>query len=185
MSIRNVSSLICVILLSCAGCKTAPEKPHPNRAAVDFSGYRTFALLPPSTHASLDKATARAVVEAAENGARDALLKSGYTEADRETADLVFYLHGKAIADVELSELGYVQTLSTFGTDAREVSATSDRRYFVEGYDNHTKRQVWMDWVTCECTMIVPSRIRKEFHQVFEGFPARVETKVASLAQPP
>jgi hypothetical protein len=164
-----------ILLLACAGCRTPSETPHArNDPGADFTAYHTFALLPPATGPGLDADTAKAVVEAAESSAREALRSAGYTEVGRESADLVFYLHGKALAPVAVTDWGYEPALSTFGISSAEVSKTSNSRLFVEAYDNRTKRQVWMDWVVCTCTQVVPSRIGREIHHVLEQFPARV-----------
>jgi hypothetical protein len=175
-----------ILLLACAGCRTPSEPLHArNDPAVDFTAYRTFALLPPTTKPNLDAGTAKAVVEAAEKGARDALQNAGYTETRREDADIVFYVHGKVLAPVAVTDWDYQPALSTFGTTAAQVSENSKSHLFVEGYDNRTKRQVWMDWVVCTCTHVVPSRIEGEIRHVLEGFPARAPVTTVSQAQLP
>jgi hypothetical protein len=178
MNIRNLTGLsfICLAVI-CAGCRTPKETPHTTRdPSVDFSGYRTFAILPVETGRGVDADTSRKVIVAAERGARDALTNAGYGEAGRDDADLVFYLHGKALAPVLIADMGYQPASEAFGITASQVAKTSNSHLFVEGYDNHTKGQVWMDWVECTCTHVVPSRIEGEIHHVLEGFPARVQT---------
>jgi Domain of unknown function (DUF4136) len=171
-------------VLACAGCRTPSGTPHATLdPAVDFTAYRTFVVLPPATKPGLNAATAKAVVEAAERGARDALKHAGYTDADRESADLVLYLHGKALAPVAVKDWGYEPSYHTFGISSAEASKMSKTHIFVEAYDNKTKRQIWMDWVICTCSQVVPSRIEGEIHHILEGFPARAGVNTVSLAE--
>ena len=161
----------------CAGCRTPKETAHVTRdPSVDFSVYRTFAILPVETGPGLDADTTRKVVVGAERGARDALRDAGYSEAARDNADLVFYLHGKVLAPAPIANMGYQPAPEAFGITSSQVARTSNSHIFVEGYDNHTRRQVWMEWVECTCTHVVPSRIEGEIHHVLEGFPVRVRT---------
>jgi hypothetical protein len=177
MNIRNLPWVTFSLLIVCVGCRTPVEKPHTKRdPSTDFAAYRTFALLPPEIKRDVDRDTAGKVIVAAERGARDALRNQGYSEVSPESADLVFYMHGKALAPVAVSNMGYQPTPEMFGVTPKQVSATSYSHLFVEGYDNHTKRQVWMDWVECNCTHVVPSRVENEIHHILEGFPARVQS---------
>ena len=182
MNIRqSLFPSLSLLLLVCAGCRTPSQTPHTTRdPSVDFSNYRTFAVLPSATKSDLDPGTAKAVVAAAEKGARDALGNAGYTETNRESADLVFYIHGKVFAAIPVTDWGYQPALSTFGTSPAEIARTSYIRIFVEGYENRTKRQVWMDWVECTCTHVVASRIEGEIHHILEGFPSRVHSVTQS-----
>jgi hypothetical protein len=174
-----------ILLLACAGCRT-PSKTHTTRdPSADLASRRTFALFAPATRPDLDAGTARAVVAAAERGARTALTNAGYTETSGDNADLVFYLHGKALAPVDVTQWGYQPALPTFGISSGEVSRTSNSRLFVEGYDNRSRRQVWMDWVTCTCKGVVPARIEGEICRILEGFPARVPINNVSRAELP
>jgi hypothetical protein len=182
---RSFVLLAAVVLLVCVGCHT-PSKAHLTAdPSANFTLYQTFAILPPATRSDLDAATARAVVAAAESGARGALIQNGYAETNRESADLVFYLHGKSLAPVPVTQWGYEAALETFGSSSAEVSRTSNNRFFVEAYDNRTRSQVWMDWVVCSCRGVVPSRIENEMHVILEGFPRRAQPKLVSQSPIP
>jgi hypothetical protein len=173
-----------VLVLVCAGCRTPSAAPHATRdPAANFAAYRTFAVLPPATKRDLDTRTAKAVVECAERGARVSLHNAGYTETNRDSADLVIYLHGKALAPLPIKDWGYEPSYTTFGTSSADVSKMSKTHIFVEAYDNKTKRQIWMDWVVCNCSQVVPSRIEGEIDHVLEGFPARAPANTVSLAE--
>src|SRR5262245_36179456 len=126
MNIRQLPWLMLSVLIVCAGCRTPTEKPHTKRdPSADFAGYRTFALLPVKIKRDVDRDTAKKVIVAAEEGARAPLLNQGYSETNLESADVVFYLHGKALAPLPVSDMGYQPAPETFGTTSNEVSKTS------------------------------------------------------------
>jgi hypothetical protein len=163
---KLIHQLAFAALLVGTGCATAPDIQTRSDASVRYDSYRTFAILPVATVASLSPATASAVLEAAQTGARDALRTMGYTETTRENADLVFYLHGKVMAPVDIRAWNYAPE-SKFGTG----SATN--HIFVETYDNHSKRQVWMGSIECPCTKVDPERIQNEINRILATFPPR------------
>ena len=168
-----------VLLVVYTGCVTTPGVQSRGDTSDRFIVYHTFAVLPVATSADLSPAVAKELVDAAEKGARDALVAQGYTEASRDSADLVVYLHGKSMAPVALTDLGYLPTPSRFGLAAAEIAATADHRVFVEAYDNHSRQQVWLGWLECSCAKVVPERIRREIHEILETFPARGKTENA------
>jgi hypothetical protein len=159
-----------LLLLVCPGCQTPPKDHAQLDAPEKFAAYKTFALLPVATTPNLDAVTATAVVSAAESGARDALRAKGYVEIEREKADLVFYLHGKVMAPVGVTELGFVPDPANAGK-----AASSADRLFVETFDNQTRRQVWMGWLDCSCKKVQPERVQHEIQRILENFPARVQ----------
>ncbi len=161
------------LLLAYAGCTTAPDVHSPAGASAQVSSSRTFALLPVTVHASVPAPAAGEVVHAAETGARDALRTLGYSETSRENADLVFHLHGKAMTPVAVTKWDYLPEPSRFGMSPAKMAATSNSRIFVEAYDNHSRRQVWLGWMECTCHELVPSRIQHEIQRIIATFPPR------------
>jgi hypothetical protein len=162
-------------LLALAGCATAPDVHIRGDNTTQFGSSETFALLSVTVDPSLPSTTASAVVEAAETGARDTLRALGYSETSREKADLVFYVHGKSMTPVAVTSLDYVPAPSQFGMSAAEMEAYSGRRIYVETYDNHSKRQVWMGWLECSCRGINPERIQHEIQRIVATFPPRTK----------
>ena len=66
-------------------------------------------MLPVETSTTTeDRTTAQAVGAAAQKGAKNALAARGLTEAGRDDADLVFYLHGKVMTRVNVQDWGFV-----------------------------------------------------------------------------
>jgi hypothetical protein len=169
--------LICTIpfaaLLTFAGCATAPDIHSRGDTSIPVSSSATFAVLPVTVNSNVPPTTASAVVEAADTGARDTLKALGYSETSRENADLVFYLHGKAMTPEAVTDWNYQPEPSKFGVSPAEMETKANRRIFVETYDNHSKRQVWMGWVECSCQKVDPERIQQEIQRIVATFPPR------------
>ena len=170
---------LCAVLLVFNGCVSTPEIHSRGDSTDQLAAYRTFAVLPIATSDQLAPETGQALAKAAAAGARDALHARGYTETTRDNADLVFYLHGKSLAAVPVTDWNYVPNPSQFGTGPAEMKAATNR-IFVETYDNHSKRQVWMGWLDCSCKKIDPERIQHEIARILETFPSRMQA-VTSL----
>jgi hypothetical protein len=176
---KSVDKLIITIaLLAFAGCRTDPwihnrvaSSAPVNSAPVNSR--ETFAVIPVAVDTKLSPEAAGAVVVAAESGMRDALRTLGYSETNLETADLVFYAHGKSMVPVAAAKLEYVSTPSQFGMTPTEMEAYSGRRIYVETYDNHTKQQVWMGWIECTCQDVEPEWISHEIQRIVAKFPPR------------
>jgi len=163
-------------LLALAGCATTPDVHSRGDSPTEFTSSESFALLPVTVDPNLPSATASAVAEAAETGARDTLRALGYSETSREKADLVFYLHGKSLEPETVTDWNYLSEPSRFGVKPEEMSAYANRRIFVETYDNQSKRQVWMGWIECSCRGIDPERIQHEIQRIVATFPPRTTT---------
>ncbi len=173
--VRCARSLLFLIpaLLALAGCASAPGIHSRGEPSARLSSARTFSLLPAAAAPHVAPAVAGAVVDAAQSGARDALRELGYSETSLPNADLVFYLHGKSLASVPVAAQGYQPAPSKFGMGPADEAASANHRFFVEAYDNHTKRQVWLGWLECNCRSINPERIQNEIQRILETFPAR------------
>jgi len=164
------------LFLTFAGCATAPVIHSSGDNSAKFSSAQTFALLPVSIDPSVPPAEAPALTEAAQDGARDALRTLAYSETSLTNADLVFYLHGKIMAPAAVADWGYLPNPSKFGIGSAEVAASAGRRVFVEAYDNHSKRQVWMGWLECTCRKVKPEGIQNEIQQIVATFPPRAKS---------
>ena len=160
-------------LLALEGCATRPDIHVRGDAFARSTSARTFAILPVQVSASVPPATATAVSEAAQTGARDRLRELGYTETGITNTDLVFYVHGKAMTPAPVTQWGYQPDPGRFGLKPSDMTATADRRVFVEAYDNHSKRQVWLGWIECSCRTVNPERIQDEIERIVAAFPPR------------
>jgi hypothetical protein len=162
--------IVAAALLGFAGCATTPSV-HSRGDTSEANSGRTFAVLPVAVDTSVSPATAPTVAQAAQDGARDTLQALGYTETSGEDADLVFYLHGKCFASVQVSNWDYVPETSKFGIGPAKMTANANHLVVVETYDNRSKRQVWMGWIQCNCHVIEPDRIQHEIQRIVATFP--------------
>jgi len=173
---KSVDKLIAAAaLLIFGGCVTTPDVHNHGDNSAEVSSSETFALLPVTVDPNLPSATAGALAEAAETGARDTLRALGYTETSRDNADLVFYMHGKSLEPEAVDEWDYLREPSKFGLKPGESEAWANRRIYVETYDNHSKRQVWMGWIECSCRGVDPERVQHEIQRIMATFPPRTE----------
>jgi hypothetical protein len=167
-SIENI--IIAAAMLALAGCISNPTVRNKGDTSAQLSG-QTFALLPVTVDSSLSAASGPAVAQAAQGGARDTLRALGYTETSRENADLVFYLHGKCLAPVEVTQWNYVPDTAKFGIKPNKMIVYANHLLVVETYDNHSKQQVWMGWIQCNCHLMEPEAIQHEIQRIVATFP--------------
>jgi hypothetical protein len=173
---RYLNKLPAVIaLVTFAGCATTPDVHSPGDTSARIGSSETFALIPVAVDPKVSTVVASAAVEAAETGARDTLQALGYSETSREKADLVFYLHGKSLAPIAVSDWDYQPAPSQFGLSPHDVEAWSNHRIYVETYDNHSKQQIWMGWIECSCAGVNPERIQHEIQRIVATFPPRAK----------
>jgi len=171
-TMKSIDKLIfAAALLTLAGCASTPSVQSRSDTSAQLVSGQTFALLPVAVDSSVSSASAPTVAQAAESGARDTLRALGYAETGRENADLVFYLHGKCLAPVEVTKWDYVPETSKFGIGPATMTAYANRLIVVEAYDNHSKRQVWMGWIQCNCHGVEPERIQHEIQRIVATFP--------------
>jgi hypothetical protein len=170
-SIDNL--IIAAALMAFAGCASTPTVHSKGDTAAQVNSSQSFALLPVAVDSSVSPAAAPTVAQAAQNGARDTLRALGYTETSRESADLVFYLHGKCLAPVEVAKWNYVPETSKLGLKPNRMTAYANHMVVVEGYDNHSKQQVWMGWINCNCHVMEPEQIQHEIQRIVATFPPR------------
>ena len=179
-NIRTMKSIdnliIATVLLTVAGCATTPDVHSRGDTAAQVSSSETFALLPVTVNPEVPPPGASALVQAAETGARDTLRALGYSETSRENADLVFYMHGKSLEPEAVTDWNYLREPSKFGVKPGESEAWANRRIYVETYDNHSKRQVWMGWIECSCRGVDPERIQHEIQRIVAKFSPRSQS---------
>jgi hypothetical protein len=171
--------IIAAALLTLAGCVSNPTVRSRSDTSAQLSG-TTFALLPVAVDPSLSSANPPAVAQAAQSGASDTLRALGYTETSRENADLVFYLHGKCLAPVEVTKWDYVPDTAKFGLTRNKMVVYANHLLVVETYDNHSKQQVWMGWIQCNCHLMEPEAVQHEIQRIVATFPPRTKGNVAT-----
>jgi hypothetical protein len=164
--------IIAAATLTLAGCVSNPTVRTRSDTSAQLTSRQTFALLPVAVDPSLSS-DPPAVAQAAQDGARDTLRALGYTETSRENADLVFYLHGKCLAPVEVTKWDYVPDTAKFGLTPNRMIVYANHLLVAETYDNHSKQQVWMGWIQCNCHLMEPEAVEHEIQRIVAAFPPR------------
>ena len=178
---RNAAGLLgpVVLFLILTGCATTPE--YEFDRSVDFSKYRTFALMPlPTQSPASDPGAVLRLAEPARQAVVSSLVAKNFTETDREKADFAVNLRGQSVPRIEVRELGY--TTYGFGRYGRyygiapggvDVTTTQERTLAIEIFDNRTKQQVWVGWTkeTSTSPKVTVEKIREYIARILENFP--------------
>ena len=171
------------VMLSVANCASTPPKVQSeHNAEVNFSKYRTFAVLQPSgSGPGTDPGAVMRLTQPAVQAVRDGLTAKGFTEAPREKADFVVRVRGQSVSNVEITDLGY----RTYPYGVRrpgwgyspgfsqvDVRQTTDRTLIVEIFDNATRNEVWVGWSKYSgSSPIEPDQLKDAIRGVLSQFP--------------
>ena len=179
-----LSSAICMstLALLLAGCSTTPKVRTEHDSAVNFSRYKTFAVLPLSTSGpGVDPGAALRLARPAEQAVRDALTAKGMTEAARDKADCAVHVRGESLPRVEVTDWGY--TAYPVGVRRRgwvnyggyhdvDVRTTEERKLIVEIYDNASHKQAWVGWMERSGGgPVEPEKVQQGIQKILAGFP--------------
>lgn len=179
-------AILCAVLAtaSLTGCATA--KVHSEHdASVDFSSYKTFAVLPISTVGpGVEPGAIIRIAEPAEQAIRDSLNAKGLTEAARGMADFAVLIRGESLPRIEVSDWGYT-AYPVYGMRRRgwvyygsypaaEVTAMKDQKLILEIYDNASHKQAWVGWIQRSGNgSVEPESIRQGINKILQGFPPK------------
>lgn len=168
------------LLVSLTACTTTPKVKTESDTAVDFSRYRTFAVLPLDVSgAGADPGTALRLGRPSEEAVRQSLTAKGLAEAPRDKADCAVLVRGQSIPRVEVTQMGYtpmyygrVRVYYPAASSAVNVRTTNDRRLVVEVYDNATRRLAWTGWIERSGTgKVEPEKVQEGIRLILQGFP--------------
>lgn len=169
------------LVFALAGCSTTKIHTEHN-AAVNFTTYKTFAILPPAaTGAASEPGVVLRLTEPVEQAVRESLTGKGLTEADRENADCAVRVTGEAIPRVQVTDWGYLP----YSTGLRrrgwvyhgwthdvDVTTTTDRRLIVEIYDGQSRKQAWVGWIENSGNdAVVAEKVQAGIHHILANFP--------------
>jgi hypothetical protein len=159
-------TLVAIATLSCffsvTGCRTMPQYNFESDPEVDFSSYKTFALMPlPSQIPGAEPDLMLHVGDTVKSTLEDALKSKGYTQVDIDDADFTVNVTGKVVPKVDVSDFGYQPYYSyqsarrwgyrhpyTYGYQNVYVDDYEEGTLIVEIYDASTKRLVWVGWTS-------------------------------------
>jgi len=161
-----------------AGC-AAPVKTD-YKTGVNFSKYRTFALmsLPPAP--SNDPGMMLRLAQPAREAVVGELTAKGLTEAPVNQADLAVNLKGQSLPRVEVRNYGYTYPLMTrYGTVTvvenpyTTVSTYTERTLVIEIFDNQNKELVWVGSMKKETSgkPVSPEALQDAIRKILTKFP--------------
>ena len=143
---KFILSSILLMLVILTGCETTPAVNVQSGPEFDPTGYSTFAVLEPEDNAltpgaSVHYATVKMLIASP-------LKSKGLTQADLESADLVFQAAGGAIPMVSSSQYGFVWVGDWYMWTPTlyrrsNMNSQSASMIAVNAFDNKTKEIVW------------------------------------------
>lgn len=155
------------LLPSCVG--TADTVVHAD-AKADFSGYRTFALVP--TREPLNPDATPEVLRAFDHAVEEAFLARGLRRAaDPGQADLLVLAHGGPREVAQLPELGFGYGQFRpwgYGGGAHELDAPRAGAVLVDAIDARTRQLVWRGMTRAP---VAPEPIAASVRAVAAQFP--------------
>ncbi len=155
-----------IVTLSClffvSGCKTMPKYNFESDPEIDFTAYKTFAMMPlPSKIPGAEPDLILRVGGVVESTLKDELKGKGYTQVDIDSADFTVNVTGKIVPKVDVTDFGYMPyhtypTIRRWGyqhpytNSYREVYVDEyeEGTLIVEIYDAKTKELAWVGWTT-------------------------------------
>lgn len=179
-SILTTAAIALLLMLFVSACATTPEVQTKAEAGSNFSGYKTFALLPlPTTGPASDPGLMERISRPAHDAVVQALTAKGLSESSLSTADLAVHLQGQSIPKTKVTDWGYKPGPTYNG---RVIASSAQRDVDVEKYDertltidlldNRTKEQVWTGAMSANTTGPVQvSRLQEAIHQILAKYP--------------
>jgi hypothetical protein len=172
-------------LLLATGCATPVNTEY--KAGVNFSQYRTFALLPlPQQASASDPGAALRLAEPAREAVRSALEAKSLAEAPAGQADLAVNLRGQSLPRVEVKNYGYTYPAMTrYGYPVTvvqnpytTVSTYDERTLIIELLDNRAKEVVWVGWMKKQSSGPVRAQdLQQAIREILAKYPPAESSK--------
>ena len=170
--------LILALVALTSGCTTPINTDY--KPGVDFSKYRTFALLPLPQRGSIDDpGLVLRLAEPARDAVKSALATKGLTEVPTDKADLAVNLRGQSLPKVEVKDYGFsypVMTRYGMATVVQNphssVSTYNERTLIIELLDNRSKELVWVGWLKKQSSNQVQAKdLQQAIQEILAKFP--------------
>jgi hypothetical protein len=184
MKIHLIACLfVSLSLFSLTACRSMPEIQTEFNPEIDFSGYKTYGLMPLPTDVP---GVNRSQIERAGMISQAAITKElnarGYRKVDLEEADFAINLSGKIVPMADTIDMGYtaVATHSWYGyytpqTYDRGVSIDlyDEGTLMIEIFDGKTKELVWVGWAQArrDGDITEGDKIRDAVEEILSRFP--------------
>lgn len=147
-------------LVSLVGCATKPTIMIEQKPGIDWSKYRTFAVLPMTEHVPGGSPTIiNAVIPAILDSVKKGYLAKGYTEVAPESADVVINVTAGWLPRVNVRNWNYVPgyvgsswytSYSDFmlATGSVQVDTFEQGKLALQTYDAKTREMIWVGFGT-------------------------------------
>ena len=164
-----IATLACVFFV--LGCQTTPKYNFESDPEVDFTAYKTFAMMPlPSQVPGAEPDLVLRVGDTVKSTLENELKNKGYTQTDIDSADFTVNVTGKVVPKVDIRDFGY-QPYYTYSSvrrwgyrhpytaDFRDVYVDEyeEGTLIVEIYDTATKELVWVGWTSARLSSKGPN----------------------------
>ena len=184
---RPLVTVALALALLLPACSSTPRIHTQGNAGVDYSKFKTFALMPlPTTVPVSDPGLMMRISDPARQAVKEALAAKGITETDRTNADISVNLRGKMIPKVEMADWGYNSGpvygrwgtyYGTAGFRDIDTRTYEDRTLYIEIYDNKSKNLVWVGSSTTEGSgEIQAANVQKAIKLILAEFPPAAAT---------
>lgn len=168
-------ALAAFAVFSLAGCATKTSFMVEQKPGVDWSKYRTFAVLPMTEHVPGGSPTIiAAVLPAITDSITKGFVAKGYTEAPPATADVVINVTAGWLPKVNVTNWNYVPgyvgsnwygsyTDFALSTGMVQVDSFEQGKLALQTYDAKTREMIWVGFGTAmkDERASVPERVQK------------------------
>ncbi len=168
-----------VVIVLAAGCATPVKTDY--KPGVNFSRYRTFAMLPLPQQATMDDpGMALRLAQPAREAVVSEMTAKGLAEAPANQAELAINLRGRSLPRVEATQYGYAYARWTrYGTVTVvrdpyvSVSSYTERTLVIEIFENQTKELVWVGSLTKETSSkpVTPQMLQEGIRKILAKYP--------------
>jgi hypothetical protein len=142
------------VALLVAGCSTVPRVHTEYKSEIDYSRFKSFALLPlPAQGPASDPGLMLRVAEPARHTVVESLTAKGMREVPQAEADCTLNMRGQSLPRVEVKDWGYTTYAYRYAwntvpvyTGEREVRTYEERTLVIEIFDNRSKEIAWVGW---------------------------------------
>ena len=185
----------CAVLVAAglAACSTTPKVYSDYNTAVNFKGYKTFAVLAPrASGGGIDPGAVMRLSQPVQQAVRDSLSARGMTEVAREQADFAVTVRGESIPKIEVTDMGYTAYPYPYGASRAgwahyggyggygpyagyssgvSVRNTTERKLIVEIFDNASRQEAWVGWMERTGGSVDTEKVLAGVRLILEGFP--------------
>lgn len=182
-----------------SGCTSAPKYNSEFDPTVDFTGFKTFAVVPfPKQIDNVDPGLLLRVTPAAKSATEGAMTAKGYTLVDSvDKADIAVLVHGKSVPKSDVTSTGMSPMYAGGWYGGYPYASWGMSSVYVDNYDEGTlivevyemtegnDNQVWVGWTTGRIkkdTSNQAANLAEAIRQILNRYPDQGATAAAAVA---